>query len=105
MFLILFSCQTRIDFTGWGPYLMSFLIGLMIFGIFSMLLNTYVLSLFYSYLCAILFSFYIIYDVQNIMGGRKNEIHESEYVLATFNIYIDAIYLFLFVLGISGSSD
>ncbi|KAF1743452.1 hypothetical protein MXB_5694, partial [Myxobolus squamalis] len=95
---------TRFDFTGWGPYLFVFLFGLMIFGIFAMIFRSQALMLMYSYIGAILFSFYMIYDVQIIMGGKKEQIHESEYVLATLNLYLDIINLFLFILNIVGGS-
>ncbi|KAF1741209.1 hypothetical protein MXB_1125, partial [Myxobolus squamalis] len=93
------------DFTGWGPYLIVFLIGLIIFGIFALIYNNHALYLFYSYLGAIIFSFYTIYDVQMIIGGKKFQIKESEYVLATLELYLDIINLFLNIIGITGSKN
>ncbi|KII70288.1 Protein lifeguard 1 [Thelohanellus kitauei] len=60
--LMLFACQTRYDFTGWGPYLLVASIGLLIFGIFAIIFPNKVMIFLYSLIGAILVSFvmYII---------------------------------------------
>lgn len=45
---------------------------------------------------ALLFSFYLIYDTQLMMGGNhKYSISPEEYVFASLNIYLDIIMIFL----------
>jgi FtsH-binding integral membrane protein len=51
---------------------------------------------------AILFTAYLIYDLQLLMGGRSNEFSPDAYVIAALNIYIDIIQIFLNVLQIIG---
>lgn len=61
----------------------------------------------YSSIGALLFSFYIIYDTQLMMGGKhKYSIHPDEYIFAALSLYIDIINLFLFILSIiTGNAD
>lgn len=47
---------------------------------------------------AVLFSIYLIFDLQLIMGNGELAIEPDEYVLATLNIYLDVINLFLYIL-------
>ena len=48
---------------------------------------------------ALLFSLFIIYDTQMIMTTLSPE----EYILATINLYMDIINLFIYILRILGS--
>ena len=57
---------------------------------------------------AILFTMFLIYDLQMLMGGRAREFDPDMYVIAALNIYIDIIQIFLNVLqiiGIAGGGD
>ena len=47
-----------------------------------------------------LFSFYIVYDTQLIVGGKHRKImfHIDDYVLAAVSLYLDVINLFLMIL-------
>ena len=48
---------------------------------------------------AILFSFYLVYDTQMMMGGdHKYSISPEEYVFAALALYLDIINLFLYIL-------
>ncbi|KAF7226117.1 transcript variant X2 [Nothobranchius furzeri] len=55
------------------------------------------LYIFYSFLGTVLFSLYLLFDTQLILGG-KYEISPEEYVFATLNLYVDIITLFIFLL-------
>mmetsp|Transcript_116735 Transcript_116735/g.326554 ORF Transcript_116735/g.326554 Transcript_116735/m.326554 type:complete len:246 (-) Transcript_116735:323-1060(-) len=107
--LTLFACCSTSDFTGMGPYLYAGLTALMAF--------SFVLSL-WSFFGPIpggfrlvmalggvlLFSGFIVYDTQLIVGGRHKE-HQFEvddYVFAALNIYLDVINLFLNLLELLG---
>jgi protein lifeguard len=98
--LTLFACQTKYDFTGLGPYLFGFLSGVIVFGFISMFFPfNSTMELVYSGGVAILFSFYILYDTQNIM---KNY-HADEEVAAAMALYLDVLNLFLSILRILNS--
>lgn len=47
----------------------------------------------------------MIYDVQLVMGGRKYELSEEEYVFGALILYIDIIQLFLILLYLFGGSS
>jgi FtsH-binding integral membrane protein len=101
--LTLFSFQTKIDFTGMGTYLFVAVIVLFIFGIVAMFLP--ILTTVYSCLGALLFSFYLVFDTQMLMGGKhKYAISPEEYIFATLSIYLDIINIFLFILQIIDSA-
>ena len=54
---------------------------------------------------ALIFSLYIIYDTQLMMGGKHEyALDPEEYVFASLNIYLDVINLFLYILMIVGGS-
>ena len=54
---------------------------------------------------ALIFSFYIIYDTQMMMGGaHKYSVSPEEYIFAALNLYLDIINLFMYILMIFGSS-
>jgi len=111
--LTLFACQTTSDFTGCGPYLMCGILVLMgmsfMFWIASMLglggspaFQT--MRMVYAGFGAMLFSFYIVYDTQLIVGGKhhKHQFSVDDYAMAAINLYLDIINLFLFLLQLFG---
>ncbi|KNC83178.1 hypothetical protein SARC_04564 [Sphaeroforma arctica JP610] len=64
------------------------------------------MDLVYSSCGALLFSFYIIYDTQMIVGGEhKLQISSEEYVFAALTLYLDVINLFIFILRLLGSGN
>ena len=59
----------------------------------------------YGSLGALVFSLYIVYDTQLMMGGKhKYALDPEEYIFAAINLYIDFIQLFRFILMIVGVS-
>lgn len=110
--LTLFACQTSYDFTGMGPYLMCAVLGLMgmsfVMWIAAMcgLSNSPAfrfLHLVYAGVGAIIFSFYIVYDTQLIVGGKHGtQFSIDDYCMAAISLYIDIIQLFLFLLQLFG---
>jgi len=58
---------------------------------------------------ALIFSLYIIYDTQMMMGGKhKYSLSPEEYIFAALNIYLDVVQLFMYILmlvGIGRSGD
>ncbi|XP_065580738.1 protein lifeguard 1-like [Artemia franciscana] len=105
--LILFAMQTKYDFTTFGGILFSVLIIFIIFGLVQLFFPGKVMNMIYSAFGALLFSFYLVYDVQLMMGGNhKYAISPEEYILAALNIYLDIINIFLYMLSlVSGSKS
>jgi len=100
--LTLFSFQTKIDITGWGMYLFAACWILFIFGIVAIIFaaNGFkFLYLIYSVLIALLFSMFLVYDTQMIMGGKKHEISPEDHVYGAIQLYVDVVYIFLAILS------
>ncbi|CAL4184957.1 unnamed protein product, partial [Meganyctiphanes norvegica] len=101
--LTLFAFQTKWDFTMMGGMLYVFLIVLFFFGIIAAIVQNNITNLVYACCGALLFSFYIVYDTQILIGGNhKLAISPEEYVFAALNIYLDVINLFMYLLQIIG---
>jgi FtsH-binding integral membrane protein len=110
--LTLFACQTQVDFTGFGPYLFAGSMCLMAFGMFfwiGSMLGLGATPLFkplylaYSCMGTLLFSFYIVFHTQQIVGGKHRlQFSVDDYAVAAINLYIDIIQLFLFILRMVG---
>jgi hypothetical protein len=105
-----YACFTKTDFTGMGGYLMCALIGLLVCG-FIMFFVSFLFPGLYPFLHmmfagfgAVLFSLYIVYDTQLIVGGRhkKHQFSVDDYAFAALNLYLDIINLFLMILSLLG---
>merc|ERR1712232_1125123 len=94
--LTVFAMTTSSDFTGMGVYLFAASLVLLIFGLFLMIFHVPFLKTLYCCFGILLFSFYLIYDTQLIMGNKDLSIGIDDYVFAAFQLYIDIIQLFLF---------
>ncbi|XP_006624530.1 protein lifeguard 1 isoform X2 [Apis dorsata] len=103
--LTLFAFQTKFDFTGLNSILFVALLIFVVFGIFAMIWHGKIMTLVYASIGALLFSIYLIYDTQVMIGGKhKYSISPEEYIFAALNLYIDIINIFLYILTIIGSS-
>nr|CAI5839935.1 unnamed protein product [Callosobruchus analis] len=76
---------------------------LFLFGIIAIFIRSNIVNLIYASLGALIFSVYLVYDTQLMMGGKhKYSISPEEYIFAAINIYIDIVNIFMFVLQIIG---
>ncbi|XP_059788756.1 protein lifeguard 2-like [Balaenoptera ricei] len=102
--LTLFALQTKCDFTLLSGMLFVLLFVLIIYGILLIFIRSYWLHLLYAGLGTVIFSLYLVMDVQLMVGGRHHhsDLHPEEYVFAALNIYMDIINLFLFILQLIG---
>ena len=102
VFLTLFACQSKYDFTSWMPYLFGALWGLVLFGFISVFLPySSTAELVYGLLAALIFSGYILVDTQLIMRHH----HVEEEIAAAISLYLDIINLFLAILRILNSQQ
>ena len=105
--LTLYACTTKTDFTFCGGMLFAcgclmFLMTLflIIFGFSSKTLPVF--NIIYCGLGVLLYSMYLIYDTQLVMGKFGVEYSIDDYILAAMMIYIDIIQLFLYILRMLG---
>ena len=99
--ITVYAFTTKTDFTVFGPIL--FICGFVfcVAGMFMALFG-YHPGILWSSLGVILFSFYLLFDTQMIMGGDKKryQFDEDSYILASVALYLDIINIFLYVLEI-----
>ncbi|KAH0629102.1 hypothetical protein JD844_010933 [Phrynosoma platyrhinos] len=104
----IFSFQTKYDFTSCQGVLFVMLMVLLFSGIILaiMLPFRYVpwLHAIYAVLGAIVFTMFLAFDTQLLLGNRRYAMSPEEYIFGALNIYLDIIYIFSFLLQIFGSS-
>jgi len=113
MAMTVYAATSSTDFTGFGPYLAAALFCLIGFGFTIFILSLFGvpvkgLMLLYDFAGVLLFTFYIVYDTQLILGqsitgqehGHKFSI--DQYCFAALNLYLDIINLFLHLLRLFG---
>mmetsp|Transcript_21249 Transcript_21249/g.49478 ORF Transcript_21249/g.49478 Transcript_21249/m.49478 type:complete len:247 (-) Transcript_21249:93-833(-) len=106
-----FAWTTKSDFTGAGPYLFAGLLSLFVFGCATFFMQSagmHVLMMTKLYAAGgiLLFTMYIVYDTQLIIGefkGHKISFDVDEYVFAALNLYLDIVNLFLDLLRLLGN--
>jgi FtsH-binding integral membrane protein len=113
--LTVYATKSGKDFTGAGPYLVCAMLVLFSFGLFMSIAGPLGLAgtaawgglqTLYAAGGALVFSFFIVYDTQLIVGGgHENEFCVDDYAMAAISLYIDVIQLFLAILRLVGSRD
>lgn len=106
-----FAFCTKTDFTGCGPFLFVALLSLTSMGFCMLILracgvHVEMMMLVYDAIGVLIFSFYIVFDTQLILGcygGHANEFSLDDYVFAALNLYLDIINLFLHLLSLFGN--
>jgi FtsH-binding integral membrane protein len=99
--LTLFTFQTKYDFSSWQPYLAGSLWVLIIVSLVAMFLPfNSTLQVFMAMFSALLFCAYIVFDTQEIVKRLSPE----EYIIASVELYLDIINLFIAILRILGDN-
>lgn len=100
-----YAATTTTDFTLFGPILTIvgwvFCMAGFLYAIFG-----YHHGLIYSTFGALLFSFYLLFDTQMILGGdnKRYQYDEDSYILASMALYMDIINLLLYIIQILNDS-
>mmetsp|Transcript_8610 Transcript_8610/g.23999 ORF Transcript_8610/g.23999 Transcript_8610/m.23999 type:complete len:240 (-) Transcript_8610:86-805(-) len=103
--LSVYAATTKSDFTTFGPYL--FCVGMVFFffligvSFFSFPFKQQIIGC----IGILLFSMYLIYDTQLVMGNKELSMGIDEYCFAALNLYIDIIQIFLYILQAFGIRD
>ncbi|XP_058869143.1 protein lifeguard 2-like isoform X2 [Acipenser ruthenus] len=103
----IFSFQTKFDFTSCQGVLFVLMMVLFFSGIVMAIVLPYRyvpwLHVVYAILGAIVFTMFLAFDTQLLMGNRRYAMSPEEYIFGALNIYLDIIYVFSFFLQIFGS--
>ncbi|XP_054840812.1 protein lifeguard 1 isoform X2 [Eublepharis macularius] len=100
--VVLFSLQTKYDFTSCHGVLIVCLVVLIVFSILCIFIQNRILQIVYASLGALLFTCFLAVDTQMILGNKQLAISPEEYVFAALNLYTDIINIFLYILAIIG---
>ena len=104
--LTIFALTTDLDFTKSWPYLFAITIVMIIAGFVLMFFPSHLGHMIYAGIGAILFSVYLIFDTQMIIGGKRDyEFSIDDYVPAAIALYIDIVQLFIYFLQLFGERD
>merc|ERR1712194_791600 len=106
--MTILAWTTSIDFTGYGAYLWGALVAIMVFG-FALSIMAWCgvqiewLIMLYNLLGVLLFTMYIVFDTQMIIGGNHQvQFSIDDYAFASLNLYLDIINLFLHLIRLLG---
>jgi protein lifeguard len=102
-----YAWTTKSDFTICGPLFFVLGITLLLVSMFILIFGIAfghwrVLHMIFCGIAVVLFSFYLIFDTQLIMGGKRYEIEIDDYILGAIILYTDIITIFLYLLRIFG---
>uniref|UniRef100_V9L3E5 Transmembrane BAX inhibitor motif-containing protein 1 n=1 Tax=Callorhinchus milii TaxID=7868 RepID=V9L3E5_CALMI len=105
----LFCFQTKVDFTSCTGLFCALGIGLFVGGIvISIVLSfKYIpwLHSLYAAAAAVIFTLFLAFDTQLILGNRKHSISPEEYVYAALRLYTDMVQIFINLLQLFGSRE
>ncbi|KRZ76687.1 Protein lifeguard 1 [Trichinella papuae] len=101
--VVIFSMQTKYDFTACLGVVFMLSMGLFLFGIlatiFTLAFRAPIIHVVYAGFAA-----YLAIDVQMVVGGKRFEISPEDYVFAAVQLLVDIVYIFLYLLEIIGYS-
>jgi hypothetical protein len=108
--LSFYAFHTDSDFTGIQPYVYALSFCIAAFGMFIGVANIAMIEVSYMtmlYDCVgvVLFTFFIIFDTQLILGewgGHRNQFSVDEYVFAALTLYLDILNFSLFFVQLLG---
>lgn len=100
--LSIYAACTKTDFTKCGGFLLICLVVLITGGILAFFFRNRILNLILSCLGVIVFGIYLIFDIQLLLGNKKNKFSKDDYILAAMMLYIDIIQIFIYILQIIG---
>ncbi|XP_051937481.1 protein lifeguard 3-like isoform X5 [Hippocampus zosterae] len=97
-----------VDFTSCGGFLCIAAILLVIIGTVTAIVLSfhYVpwLHMLYAAVGAIIYTLFLVYNTQLLIGNRELALSPEEYVYGALSLYIDIVHIFLFMLQIGGSA-
>lgn len=99
---MIFVGVTKKDLTGCGPYLFVISLVLFAFGIIMIFWRNPVVYLIYSCLAALLFSIYLLFDTQMVLGRFQNSYSFDDAYMAALQLYTDIMQIFVQLVRILG---
>ncbi|XP_066497322.1 protein lifeguard 3 [Hoplias malabaricus] len=104
-----FCFQTKVDFTSCTGLLCVMGVVVLITGIIATVVLSiqYIpwLHMLYAALGAVVYTLFLVYHTQLLIGNRSQTLSPEEYVFAALSLYVDIAQIFIFLLQITGSSS
>ncbi|XP_077176773.1 protein lifeguard 3-like [Paroedura picta] len=102
----IFCFQTKVDFTSCTGLFCVLGIVVMVTGIVTAIVLSFQyiswLYMLYASIGAIVFTLFLAFDTQLVLGNRRHTISPEDYVYGALEIYLDVVRIFLFLLQITG---
>ncbi|KAL4428906.1 hypothetical protein ABPG74_017496 [Tetrahymena malaccensis] len=103
--LFLYACTTKKDVTILNSTLFMSLGSLFLVGIMSFFFRTELTIMLLQFASVLIYSFYLIYDIQLIMGNKSLKLDIDNYILGSLTIYIDIVRIFIKILQLLGQKE
>lgn len=95
-----YACRTKSDFSRLRIILSIVLGQFLVFCLFSLFVRTKFTTLMYSLFSSLIIAFYLVYDIQLIIGKFEVSYSIDDYIFAALEVYMDIIRLFIEILKI-----
>jgi FtsH-binding integral membrane protein len=101
----LYAVYTKTDFSMQGGAIFVFGCAFLMLSIFGMFTTNKFFHIFLSVLGIILFGFYLIYDIQLIVGNKTVMLETDDYIIASLMLYTDIVSIFIEILSLLTHSN
>lgn len=101
--LFLYAMYSQSDITYYGALIFMLSLGGFVLTIICILFPKSFNPSVASFVSAVIYGIYIVYDIQLIIGGHRFEISTDDYIRAALILYFDILRLFAKILEIVGS--
>ena len=98
--LTFYACTTKTDFTVCNSLLFIGSCIMLLFGIFVFFTQSKIMHIAMCCFGVFLYSIYLVYDTQLIIGNKENRLDYDDYILGALMLYLDIINLFIYLLQI-----
>lgn len=102
--LCAYAAKAKTDYTAQGGMLLTALTALILAGLVGAFTRSTVFDVAIAGGGALLFGFYIVFDVQMIVGGAHTrfQLSPDDYVTGAIAVYLDIVNLFIYILRLLG---
>ncbi|TFJ82655.1 hypothetical protein NSK_006079 [Nannochloropsis salina CCMP1776] len=103
--LFAFRKDSKYDLTAFGSSLFAGLLILLMSGVLAFFFKIRIPEVVMGGLGALLFSAFLVYDTQRIVGRGETQLDDRDYVLGAMDLYLDITRIFLYLLRILANEN
>lgn len=105
LLLFVYACTTKRDVTIYNSVIFLLLSSFTLVSIINIFVRNNFVMMIIEYATVLIYSFYLIYDIQLIMGQKNLKLDLDNYILGSLIIYLDIIQLFIKILQLLGKKE